>query len=187
MKKLYFALIMIGIMISCEKNSTEPGNTLIVGINDSNVVINEINPAILISSWQVKSNYSIDINGDSIADIDFSVLNQYMFGGMSLSNSELRIETLNPETFIIVDSIYTQVLSLGDTISIEGIWGNGNLLLLHSSEGCCPPTGSSYHEGYWKEKSEHYIGIRYLDRLGWIKIGVPGYTSIHVYEYALKN
>jgi hypothetical protein len=189
MKKLikYSVLLLVIIIISCDKDSTEIDKTLIVGIYDSKIIIKDINPDNVISSWGVKSNYSIDINNDNLDDINLSVINQYMFGGMSLWNSELRIETLNSEIFVMVDSFYPQVLSLGDTMTMQENWGNGNLLLLHSSEGCCPPTGVKYHEGYWKEKSENYIGIRYQQRLGWIKIGVPGYTSIKVYEYAIKK
>ena len=189
MKKLltYSVLLLIIIIISCDKNSTEIEKTLIVGISDSKMIIKDINPDTVITSWEVISNYTIDINYDNLGDINLSVLNQYMFGGMSLWNSELRIESLNSETFVMADSIYPQVLSYGDTISKIENWENGSLLLLHSSEGCCPPTGVSYHEGYWKEKSENYIGIRYQERLGWIKIGVPGYTSIIVYEYAIKK
>jgi hypothetical protein len=189
MKKLfkYSFLLLIIIIISCDKDTIEIEKTLIVGISDSKMIIKDIDPDTIITSWEIKSNYSIDINYDYTDDINVSVLNQYMFGGMSLWNSELKIETLNSETFVMVDSIYPQVLSFGDTISIQENWRNGSLLLLHSSEGCCPPTGNSYHEGYWKEKNENYIGIRYQDRLGWIKIGVPGYTSIKIYKYALRK
>jgi hypothetical protein len=189
MKKFlkYSFLLLIIIKISCDKDSSEMDKTLIVGAYDSNIIVKDVNPDTVITSWEIKSNFLIDINDDNLDDINLSVINQYVFGGMSLSNSELRIETLNSEIFVLVDSIYPQVLSLGDTMNMQDNWGNGNLLLLHSSQGCCPPTGVSYHEGYWKEKSENYIGIRYQERLGWIKIGVPGYTSIKVYEYAIKK
>lgn len=174
-------------MISCDKDSSKTENDLIIGLSDSKITNHDIIPDTTITSWETKSNYPIDINNDNVDDINFSVLNQYMFGGMSLWNSELRIETLNAMTFLVADSIYLRVLSYGDTITINDKWENGNLLLLHSREGCCPPTGKVYHEGYWLKKNENYIGIRYNERFGWIKIGVQGHTSIKVYEYAIMK
>jgi len=173
--------------MSCEKDSSEIDKILIVGFSDSNILIKDVDPDTLLTSWEVETDYKLDINDDNKDDINISVVNKYAFGGLSLVSSKLKIETLNNKTFIKADSIYPLVLSYGDTLTIENNWENGSLLLLESGEECCPPTGIMFHEGYWKDKSENYIGIQYQGRLGWIKIGVSGYLSIKVYEFAIKK
>lgn len=190
MKKLlgYLAIILIIIIISCDKDSVEMDNSIIVGVDNPKLMIQDINPDTVLTSWHDTSNYTIDINADGIVDINFSVFNQYMFGGTSLYNSELRLETLNNEIFVLTaDSIYLSALTLGDTLTLNGNWTQVNQLLLHSREGCCPPTGTSTHEGYWKGKKENYVGIKFKDQLGWIKIGVENYTTIKIFEYTLLH
>ena len=71
----YSILLLIVIIISCNKESTEIENTLIVGIHDSKMIIKDINPDTVITSWEVINNYTFDINGDNLADINLSVLN----------------------------------------------------------------------------------------------------------------
>ena len=173
--------------ISCDKDSIEVKDFLIVGIYDSDMIISDIDPDKLIDSRGFKSDFIIDFNDDLFGDINLSVLNQYIHGGLILRNSELRTETLNRETFVMADSLYVQVLSLGDTITLLDNWENGSRLLLQSKAGFPPPADNIYHIGPWKGKSENYVGIRYKERLGWIKIGVPDYGSMTVYEYAIRK
>lgn len=180
-------LLLTTTVFSCHKDSSDVLNYLVVGRISHEIIYHDIQPDTVLTSWEIESILPVDINDDNVADIHISVLNQYIFGGMSLSNSELRIETLNNATSVLLDSVYPEVLSFGDTIFFEENWGHGNLLLLHSSEDCCPPTGTTFHEGLWKERSENYIGIRYFDQLGWLKIGIQNYTSVKVFDYALMK
>lgn len=180
-------LIFVIIIVSCKKNIPEINHLLTIGVLNTTILYHDCVPDTVITSWEIVSNYPIDIDGDNSNDFNFSVLNQYMFGGMSLLNSELRIETLNANSFVMADSIYPKVFSYGDVISLNDDWENGNLLLLHSSEECCPPTGNSFHEGYWLKKNENYIAIKQNERLGWIKIGIEAYTSVKIFDYALMK
>lgn len=182
-----FFFFMIITLFSCKKDSIEHDIFIIAGRIDSDLVVTDINPDIEITSWEVESDFSLDLNLDEIPDIRISVLNQYIFGGMSLRKSELRVETLNKETFVLADSVYLEVISEGDTLTANERWVRGNYLMLHSAEGCCPPTGERFHKGYWKGMLSGYIGVRYDGRPGWIRAGVPGYTSVKLYEYALSN
>ncbi len=183
----YVLFLVIISTISCDKDPIEVKDFLIVGIYDSDMIINDIDPDRLIDPRGSKSEFIIDFNDDLYGDINLSVLNQRIHGGLILRNSELRAETLNRETFVMADSLYVQVLSLGDTITLLDNWENGSRLLLQSKTGFPPPGGNIYHIGPWKGKSENYIGIRYNERLGWIKIGVPDYAYMTVYEYAIRK
>ncbi len=182
----YLTILLIS-LTACIKDDDKPSGFLITGVSDQNVVIHDIDPDTLLTSFEVITSYDLDVSGDELNDLNLSVRNQYMYGGMVLWKSELKIQTLNTGTYIVADSVYPLVFDHGDTISLDDSWVNGELLLLKSSEGCCPPTGVSFHEGLWKEKKENYVGFRYDDCLGWLKIGVPGYTSIIIYEYAIQQ
>ena len=180
-------LLLIPIFISCDKDAVDVLNYIIAGRLSPEILFYDVYPDTLITSWEIESNYLIDINNDNVDDLNISVLNQYIFGGLSLRNSELRVETLNDNVLVLTDSVYPLVLAYGDTITFDGAWDKGDLLLLKSSEECCPPTGNIFHEGNWLDKNDNYIAIKYLDKLGWLRIGIEDYTTIRVYEFALMS
>jgi|GEM_PF-2776531 len=180
-------LLLVVLFISCDKDSSGELNYLVIGSLRPEIMYYDVYPDTMITSWERVSNYLIDLNNDGIDDLKLSVLNQYIFGGLSLRNSELRLETRSVNTTVLADSIYPIVLSSGDTIAVDDTWESGNLLLLKSGEECCPPTGNIFHEGNWLEKNDNYIGIKFQDKLGWLRIGIEGYTSVRIYEFAIMR
>ena len=180
-------LMLVALIISCDKDSSDELNHLVIGSLRPEIMYYDVCPDTLITSWELVSNYPIDVNNDGIDDLELSVLNQYIFGGLSLRNSELRLETLNDNTRVLADLIYPLVLSYGDTIAFDDTWESGNLLLLNSGEECCPPNGNISHEGNWLNKIDNYVGIKYQDKLGWLRIGTEDYTSVKIYEFAIMR
>ena len=207
---LYYIFLIL--LLSCKKEnadstaSVEPITSLIIEYNNPNIIVIDINPDTTIVSAFVENVYSIDFNSDGRDDIKLSVMNIYGFGGLILADSKLRIQTLNSDCHLLidsiyphvdlngntiinqslVDSIYPKVLSLRDTVNIHGKWRQGNINILNSGWDI-PPTDDHYYEGYWWDLDEKYIGIKFKNSLGWIKIGIPFNNSIKVYEYAFSK
>jgi hypothetical protein len=215
MKYIYFLFyIFLLLLSSCKKEKKEPVvpvitiTPFIIEYNNPNIFVNDIKPDTTIESFQVPNYFQIDLNSDGQDDFRFSVFNMYAYGGLVLAISNLRIESLNSDSYIFVDSIfphvdlngdtvihqssidsiYPKVFSLGDTISIHENWKKGNFNILRSGWEI-PPSGEHYYEGYWWNLDEKYIGIKCKGLLGWIKIGIPNKynRSIKIYEFALSK
>ena len=214
MKHTYFLFSFFLILLSsCNKEKKEPiapitGITpFIIEYNNPNILLNDIKPDTTIESFQVPNYFQIDLNSDGQDDFKFSVFNMYAFGGLVLALSNLRVESLNKDSYIVVDSIfphvdlhgdtiihqssvdsvYPKVFSLGDTITIHEHWENGNFNILRSGWEI-PPTDKHYYEGYWWNLDEKYIGIKCKGLIGWIKIGISNNNrSIKIYEFALSK
>lgn len=73
-------------------------------------------------------------------------------------------------------------------VSIQNSWRNGNFNVLKSGWSYPPHQDKHWYEGYWFNIDNKYIGIRYKNLLGWIKIGVTNNNSaIKIYEFALSK
>jgi hypothetical protein len=157
-----------------------------VGISSPEILIKDIVPDTVITApWSWDANYNIDINSDYIDDINLRVHAYYLGGGLVLADAGVNIKTLNNETFVLTDSIYPYALSYDDSIKIIDKWGADNLTL-ESFIQSYPPIGPGVHEGYWYGINNKYVGIKYNNRLGWIKLDTYT-TSFKVYEYALQK
>jgi len=210
MNKLYILVYIFLILLSsCKKERKDTVITktpFIIEYNNANILVTNINPDIIIDSWNVPKDFLLDINSDGQNDFKFSVMNFYLYGGLILSNSELRIETLNDDSYLLIDSIfpyvvlrgdtvisqslvdslYPKVLSLGDTIGTNDDWRNGNFNILKSGQDI-PPSNEYFYAGCWWGLDGKHIGIKYKNLLGWIKIGIPYNSSIKIYEFALSK
>lgn len=163
---------------------------LIIRNSGYELVIRNISPDTVIttSSMTLHANYALDINEDNFTDINFVLYRSYMGGGMVWSYSSMKMEILNNEISVLTDSIYPIVLSLGDTVRIEDKWGNGNLTLAKaSSTAGYPPVGNGVRfYGNWNGVENKYIGIKWNNRLGWIKTDASA-SYLKVYETALQK
>lgn len=156
-----------------------------VGLSVPGILITDLVPDTTVSvPWSSVSNYFIDLNGDNINDVDLEANESYVGGGMVLGNASVKISTLNDETQILTDSIYPIALSYGDTIRVEDIWSSGKLTL--ESYWQSYPPGHSGRNGYWQGVEDKYIGIKYNNQLGWIKLDTH-LTAFTLYEYALQR
>lgn len=82
-------LLLTTTVFSCHKDSSDVLNYLVVGRINPEIIYHDVQPDTVLTSWEIESILPIDINDDNVPDIHISVLNQYIFWGMSLSNSEL--------------------------------------------------------------------------------------------------
>ncbi len=147
------------------------------------VFIKDIIPDTVITApWSQGRDYNLDVDNDN--DINFRVFSDYIGGGMVLGSAGVNITTLNSELFVITDSTYPYVLSYGDTIKINDKWGKGNMIL--ESYWQSYPPGSSGHSGNWYGLNNKYMGVKFNNRLGWIKLDTYT-TSLKVCEYALQK
>ena len=167
---------------------TQKQQWLIIGIPNSGITITDMNPTVVLQCYSCQANYAIDINSDKINDINLFLWNDWFYGGMCLE-SNLNIETLNNETYVLTDSTGNpKVLSVGDTIKTNDRWGNGNLILL-IYYGPCVFGGGGY-SGNWYGIQEKYVGIKCNGLLGWMLIGTPfvdDMPRINFYEYAITK
>ena len=124
--------------------------------------------------------------------------------------TKISIETLNADSYVLGDSIYPKRvyhkdtlveqssiysiypknLSDKDVIHKNGNWRTGKLSLLYGYHeykylpgNPIPVLVSDIYEGAWYMVDQKYVGVRFKDKLGWIKIGIDK-GKIKIYEYA---
>lgn len=185
---LLIVLISLFFITNCkkEKVKTPLPTEIVAGTGNSNLTITDINPDTILNSFQEVETYDIDVNNDNIKDFRLSGYNNYIQGGAVNSDAQMKIEALSADSYVLADSIYPFALNSGESIDISGSWKQGSLTLLRRTCDCCPPTPFVY-EGAWKDKTGNYIGIRYQNRLGWIKVGIEQGNMLQLFEYALVN
>jgi len=203
-------LFAICLLQSCKKDPEITGAATVKKITISDAyplaTVTDINPDTLVASWNVQGLYNLDINKDGTPDFIFKADNSYGCAGAT-QYINLSIETANNSSYILCDSIYSsfyhspsgsitittvnalypKAMSLDDSITVRGMWRQGNVSILHSVSGNCPPDGSYTQDGKWIGLDQKYIGLRCKNRLGWVKIGLPSNNSIRIYEFALSN
>lgn len=159
--------------------------------------------------------FLVDLNSDGTPDFKLNLTAEIIFAHTYFSNGSLTIETLNNNSFISSDSIYDKsvfngndsllskssvnaifpkVLSVNDSIKESDKWRSGKLTLLNteytylfSPTATSPTITAKTYAGAWLNKDEKYIGLRYQNISGWIKIGINGYSTIKIYKYAASK
>lgn len=165
--------------------------------------------------WGISKYSFIDVLSDSISILGFDKINNvYYFYDVDTSRfnglTEIFYNTyLNSENTYHSDSIYSStqstyptVLDMGDSLAIAGQWNHKKLTFRSSPGGNTmaqrvndPVNNIHYYTqtiknityGTWPLKSVHYVGIKYKDRLGWIKINLLYEYGMVVYEYAIQR
>jgi hypothetical protein len=104
--------------------------------------------------------------------------------------------------YSITERSYPIFLKKDDEIGLDEKWGNQKLTFRTNGTG-----GSQYqqtndnenhiiyynsivyskHYGNWPIGEIYYLGVKYNDQLGWIKLKLESYDKIIVFEYALQK
>jgi hypothetical protein len=207
MKNKLFLFSIIALIFSCKKDEgMVPNEITIASASSSKVTITDIDPDTLLYLYNQTESFSIDINNDHLNDFKLSTTTGYACAGGSFFVTR-QIESLSADAYLLVDSIYTisdydssniltqttvneifpKVLSLNDVINIKDKWRSGILKIAYSygSNTICG-NGHRGSQGYWIGLDNKYIGVRYKNLLGWIKIGLPN-SGLKVYEYSISK
>jgi len=194
MRCILVSLVSIILIIGCKKeiNDSIP---IVIDNKSPNIEYTDIQPDTIVATWVngvYLGEYDLDINSDGINDFKFSIDLMYGFGGAALGYCDIRVNTLNENSFILSDSInkdeiYPKIMSCGDTIQLVNNWKNGRLQLLYTTQKCCPPENIFYTTGIWKNIDKKSIAIKYKNRYGWITMGISNYYHIKIYEYAISK
>lgn len=203
-------LFVLCLFQSCKKDpdltDAVSARKIAIGSSDPSVIVTDMTPDAIVASWNAEETYNLDLNKDGTIDFIFKANNSYGCAGAS-QYIDLRIETANSSSYILADSVYSsfchsasggdtiltvnalypKVMSGNDSIGLQDKWRQGNLSILQSIRGNCPPDGSYSQDGKWIGLDQKYIGLRCKNRLGWVKIGLPNNNSIKLYEFALSK
>jgi len=163
-------------------------STLQIGDISPDIAITDLNPDKVLISSNEQVEYTVDLDNDQLPDLKFTCFSSYIGGGMYMGNTELGVETLTSETFVLTDSVSPNVFSSGDTIHLGDKWKAGSLRLLKwgRSYPPSPQGGDSSWSGNWYNQANRYIGIKFKDRLGWVKLSTSIY-QLAVQEYGLQK
>ena len=104
--------------------------------------------------------------------------------------------------YSITERSYSLFLGEQDILNLDGNWKNEKMTFRATGTGGGQNEQTNdlenniiYYDwatnyklyGTWPIGEINYIGIKYYDRIGWIKIKLESYSSIIVYEYALQK
>jgi hypothetical protein len=183
--KNYFTLLLILIcVIACKKeNKEEHPIPIIIDTINKQFIFVDVKQDTSLYFLGKDSVYGLDVNKDDHYDFKISVEGMDFFGGQ-LINSKFNIETLNNYSFILIDSIYPKVMSIGDTIRSADNWKTGKYTLIEYSDDCCPPQNFGYTiKGSWPANIKKYVAFRTKEKYGWIGIEINNYRWIIIYDY----
>ena len=167
-------------------------------------------------AYQTEVHYPLDVNADGTPDFNLNYQNNYGNGSAMVHlSTKISIEASSSDGSVLCDfiypkrvfhkntdtlisetpmnEIYPKILSENDVIHKTDNWKTGRFYLLYSYEAYkFDPTKTSQelisttYEGAWYMTDKKYVGIRYKDKLGWIKIGIDK-GKIKIYEYAVSR
>ncbi len=180
--------------------------------NDPALTITMFSSPAYFSGTGYYATYPIDINNDQVYDINIIIGNNYVMASSVHTSTYLGIRTLSIDCSLSTDSIYKsnayfentdslisttpvnkpypKVLSVGATIDNSDNWRKGefNLLSVGYPSSSTGLDKNSYYSGAWRKQNPKYIGIKYKDSFGWIKIGVDSDANrICIYGFALSK
>jgi hypothetical protein len=161
MKKTF---LLFAIILSCYSCKDKTLDDFFAGKTDG-VIFIDFDPDINFTWPKMKD--SIDIDQDSKYEIFFEVIPFAIQGvGFIFSPAIRSTSNLN----IILDNYDNMpvVLSSGDFINNSEKWSTADTLIrLYYFENL----SSGYRTiGHWKDHQDKYLGIKYKNKLGWIKI-----------------
>ncbi|WP_294669655.1 hypothetical protein [uncultured Fluviicola sp.] len=198
LRKFFLVVPMAASILACKKEKTPatsgakayPDEIVAGGSLPTEYEVVSWEPNDLLGWWDstVTTN-PCDLTGDGVPDISFIVSNQDTMGNLTEdghSNATLSIETLNPDVYILTDADYVVPFNSGDSIHITDHWNQGVLTLLKRTYTCCPPTPHVY-EGLWSNNVSNYVGVRYKNRLGWMRIMVVYNCALKTYSYGFSK
>ena len=195
-------LIIVFLSTSCEKteDSSTTKNIIYQTLNKEFVLIRDVqtlqgsNDEIsnhvdsilmgLIDAEFISTGHKMfNLNGDSLTDIGFEIINLNDFNVNSLPESfDSLAARVIPSTIEILDNStfgYPDALDLNSEISAEGNW-SGNISVL----------GTFMNAGQFQGNGEKYLGFRFTDdiKYGWIKIYCSQHNdTLRIIDFAYNN
>jgi hypothetical protein len=163
------------------------------------------------ATGSAKQEQDLDVNGDQLADFRFRINCDFNSPSKPQLTNQVDVQSLNAESFVLLDTGFvrvikywdghnpvcikdthfhtTKVLSFNDLIQLNGDWEDeqkpAHTLVGNFYIDVKDPKAYFMVEGKWKDVQEKYIGIRYGNRLGWIKISIPDNHILMIHEVAL--
>lgn len=175
MKKTFLLFVIILLCYSCE----DKFHNFFAGKTDD-VIFTDLDPNINFPYPKMRD--SIDIDNDSKYDIYFELVPFATQTGFIVLPAVRSTSNLN----ILLDSEDNMpvALSSGEIIDNSKKWSTPDTLLrLYYFK----QQSQDYYItiGHWKDQQDKYLGIKYKNKLGWLKISTtPGYQ---IKEMGLEN
>jgi hypothetical protein len=188
-------------MIGCKKEQKE-NTTMKVGETNSTDFYQDFDPNIIFPSNATGYKYELDINGDSINDIEFKYVadvgNFYGYHGTYLAH-------INSNFYYLLDSSGIKVCNENDLVSCNDIYDNlggdyepFTLSYDYYSSGPVQINDTtwefndtSYYSGNWHNVENKFIVYKFLDEngwyIGWIRLGFNDDGKLEIYEYGYKK
>jgi hypothetical protein len=167
MKKTFF---LFAIVFSCYSCKDKTSDNFFAGKTDD-VIFIDFDPDIDFTWPKMKD--SIDLDQDSKHDLFFEVLPFAIQGVGFITSSAIR-STSNLNILLDKNDNMPVALSYGDFFNNSEKWSMADTLIkLYYFEN----VSSGYRTiGHWKDQQDKYLGIKYKNKLGWIKISTaPGF------------
>jgi hypothetical protein len=169
----------------------------------------ELTPDLTGSSSQ---EMDLDINSDKNPDFKIKIQCDFDSPSKPSLTSQVDIQALNTSSFVLLDTSFIQlikyvngtapiciknsafcspkILSKGDQINLIDNWEDqvkpSRTLVGTFYFDVKDPFAYYMIEGMWKDVEEKYIGIRYENYLGWIKLSIPkNHNKLIIHEVAL--
>jgi len=194
-------ILIVWILSGCRKEQQEL-TTVIVGDTNSINVFHDYDPDIVFPSSATRNNFLLDINGDSINDIEFiydaDVGNFYGYHGTYLVH-------LHSDFYFLLDSSGIKVCSENDLVNCNADFDNRGdnyepftlSYFYYSSvpyqinDSTWAFRDTSYHKGNWFNVENGYITYKLFDNnewfIGWIHMGFNEKGKLEISEYGHKS
>jgi hypothetical protein len=165
MKWINLIITTVGIGLLLNSCNDKKSDDFFAG-KTSNIFYLDIEPDIILPIGENKD--SIDINQDSNYDLFFET--KAIPGRHGFFSFPAVKATQDLNILIAGENNMPQALSNGDLIRQSDKWfANDSLLLLYD----CEYYGSNEYctiIGFWADQEDKYLGFRYKNKLGWIKM-----------------
>lgn len=187
----YFALLMIGasaVFPGCSKEKAGESGTSVKVVNLGDIMLS--------TGYTGESDYSIDLDGNSLPDLMFHLEGHANgYGTWRVITLKSADNTFFPgETVMDVNGSDTshadivKIFNLSDTVRSKDCV-NQALYMADFSDGKNPPKVYISVDNWLN--GVHYIGFKKpvngIVQLGWIKVEVLSYDAVRIKEYAISR
>jgi hypothetical protein len=169
MRWINLLITTLGISLLLNSCNDKASDDIFAGKTDHAFFI-DLNPDIDLTYPKMKD--SIDIDQDSLYEIFLELLPFPLSTGYTTLPAIRSTSNLN---ILLADDNMPDALSLGDFIDNSAKWSKSDTLIrLVNIERISQNDYRTY--GHWIHQQDKYLGIKYKNRLGWIKISTsPSY------------
>lgn len=215
LKRLIPLYILLLLLTSCKKNkktsestTSTPNNPVVTPVTtidstDTRVQITRYDPILITTT-------DVDLDKDGTADVRINITNNFSAGGNT--QLETQMQTLKANTFLLCDSVYTQLnadgcnnsstntqinqlyikaLAYKDTLKSNDRWRSDTIhvfnyqqiWVIQSGPNACYTFTQSLN---WPSNEYRYIGVMVNGHPGWIKIYFDGFHP-KIYGFAIQK